>query len=272
MRAVRSVQFRLWRYWDNVLKALLFASLAARRPRRLRDREQGDVCVITATWNTADQLETLIRALERYSDPTPPLIVVDNASKDGTAELLRRHPEIQWIRLRRNWGHGLAVDLGVHAARTRTVVVMDVDAFPISTDWLESVTAPLRDGYTLAGALSSGYIHPCFMAIDRQRFLAGGHTFAASYSRRLRWKRRGQPAGWDAGQLISIRDDGEHFGLPPTSVRGPGALGTVFGDVVYHHFYSSRLAGPLMPDVIRSGVTPEISRHAWNEALAKYLS
>ncbi|MDC3402547.1 glycosyltransferase, partial [bacterium] len=236
----------------------------------MSEPEEAGITVVTVTWNTIRELQVLLRAVAVFTDQPVHLIVVDNASSDGTQEFLDQHPEIQVIRLRRNWGHGLALDAGVQAARTRFVVTLDVDAFPISSSWLACVIEPLTEGYSLAGAWSSGYVHPCFLAIERRRFLAGKHTFAASYSRRLRLRRRGDPRGWDAGKLITIRDPGPHFRIEATSVRGPSALGTVFGGVVYHHFYSTRLGTPV-EDVIRSGVTREISREAWIEAVGKYL-
>lgn len=271
IRATRSIRFRTKRFVGDLLQAVFFARLAWRR-RALADQEEMEgITVITVTWNTLEELKTLVRAISVYSSEPLHLIVVDNASDDGTSEFLSQRPEIEMIRLHRNWGHGLAMDLGVQAARTRFVVTLDVDAFPISDSWLPSVIQPLNDGYSLAGALSSGYIHPCFLAIERKRFLQGKHTFAASYSRRLRIWRPGYPKDWDAGKLITLRDPGPHLGIEPTSIRGPGALGTVFGGVVYHHFYSSRLTGTLTEDVIRSGVTPEISHEAWIEAVDRYL-
>ena len=244
--------------------------LAARTSGTVKAWFQG-VTIITVTWNTLPQLQALLRAVEQFTESSVKLIVVDNASSDGTQEFLHNHPELQSIVLKRNWGHGLALDTAMQATRTRFVVTLDVDAFPISGNWLQTVLEPLRGGYTLAGAFSSGYVHPCFMAIERNRFLKNKHTFAASYSRRLRVRRKGLPKGWDAGKLINLRDNGPHFHVDATSVRGPGALGTVFGEVVYHHFYSTRLEGNLTGDVIRSGVTPQISRQAWDEAIARYL-
>lgn len=270
-RAWHSLRFRSKKFVYDGRQALFAARLARRRRAALLEEVSEGVTIVTVTWNTLPQLQTLLRAVEHFTDSSVEIIVVDNASGDGTKEFLRGRPEIRSVELKRNWGHGLALDTAVQAARTRFVVTLDVDAFPISGDWLEMATKPLLGGYTLAGAYSSGYIHPCYLAIERKRFLEGKHTFAASYSRRLRLRRKGLPKGWDAGKLITLRDHGQHFRIDATSVRGPGALGTVFGGVVYHHFYSTRLTGSLTADVVRSGVTPEISREAWDEAVERYL-
>ena len=49
--------------------------------------------------------------------------------------------------------------------------------------------------------------------------------------------------------------------IEPTSVRGPGMIGTVFGDVVYHNFFSTH--GD--PASLHDGAL------AWQEAVAKYV-
>lgn len=271
-RAWRSLTFRRRRFVRELGQELFAARLAWRRRARLRDDVADGVTLVAVSWNSLELLQTMLRAVDRFTVVPLEIVIVDNASSDGTREYLARTRRVRTVLLRHNWGHGLALDAGVHAARTRYVVTLDIDAFPISRRWLAEVIEPLEAGCTLAGALSSGYIHPCFMAMERRRFLTEKHTFAASYHRRLRLtRRRGLPKGWDAGKLITLRDRGPHRGIPATSVRGPGALATVFGDVVYHHFYATRLAGTPTPDVIRSGVTPEISRAAWDEAVAQYL-
>lgn len=270
-RARKSARFRATRFNRDARRELFAAGLALRRRARLRDEISEGVTVVAVSWNTLPFLKTLLDALERFGDGSSRTLIVDNASTDGTHEFLLENPNVEVVTLQRNWGHGLALDAGVQAARTRYVVTLDIDAFPISDGWISAVIEPLERGCSLAGALSSGYIHPCFMAIERERFLRHKHTFAASYNRRLRIRRWGLPKDWDAGQLIAGRDPGPHHGIEPTSIRGPGALGTVFGGVVYHHFYSTRLEGTLTPDVVRSGVTPAISRDAWEEAVERYL-
>ncbi len=86
-----------------------------------------------------------------------------------------------------------------------------------------------------------------------------------------RW-RKGVTAGADgfrdAGEDISIRERAQ-FGpqathlIPVTSTRGPGLLGTVFGDVVYHNFFSTGYGG--------SSEWSDETTSAWTEAVAKYV-
>lgn len=238
--------------------------LAMRRPYSLRMRCDVQTSVVIASWNTRKYLEVALRAIHQYPMIGLKIVVVDNNSSDGSPEFVREnYPNVVLLELRRNVGHGLAVDFAIHKSRSEEVVVLDVDAFPISPEWQRVVLDPLRNGASLSGAGWCGYVHPSFMAIRRDFFLRQCHTFDASYTRSIRRRSVDWPEFWDAGQLISIRDSGLHFHVPPTSVRGPHALGVVFGNVVYHNFYSTQHPG--------SQVTQEMSDDAWSEAVQQYL-
>lgn len=231
-------------------------------------------------WNSLHLLQPTLAAVQRH---TPKkilrVIVVDNASTDGSQEWLRTQ-QVKAVRLDRNMGHGHAMDIGFLAARTRIVVALDVDAFPIADDWLERpVVALLRKGATVSGAHGGrvldqhtpgvpddyhrDFIHPCFLAMRLRRFVWRRHTFRSQHGtdRRL-----------DIGEAISEterRNGGALHPIDPTSIRGPGALGTVFGDVVYHNFYGVRHEHE-DTDIIE-GITAGESRQAWQEAVAKYV-
>ncbi len=94
------------------------------------------------------------------------------------------------------------------------------------------------------------------------RFLSRGHSF--SEIRNL----QGQIV-FDTGMLITQAETGFVSLIDPTSVRGPGPIGTVYGDAVYHNFYTTRLKTTKLPEL------QQISREAssaWGEAVNQYLS
>ncbi|MEA5361015.1 glycosyltransferase family 2 protein [Amycolatopsis sp., V23-08] len=87
----------------------------------------GRTTVVVATRNRAGELA---RTLTRLStlDPAPPVVVLDNASADGTAAVAVGFPGVRLIRLPRNLG-AAARTLGVLAAETPYVAFSDDDSW-----------------------------------------------------------------------------------------------------------------------------------------------
>src|SRR5215207_3340243 len=86
------------------------------------------VAVVIATRNRGPELlGTLTR--RRALDEQPPIMVVDNGSTDGTAELVRtRHPGVQVVGLRRNRG-GAARTVGARLVDSPYVAFSDDDSW-----------------------------------------------------------------------------------------------------------------------------------------------
>jgi glycosyltransferase involved in cell wall biosynthesis len=178
--------------------------------------------------------------------------------------------------LDRNEGHGRALDHGFLRARTRNVVALDVDAMPISPDWLPVLLSALDQGATVAGIKGAAhlnlilevqegwvcpdFVHPSCLAMRLRRFVYRRHTFRkAPIDGRLA----------DPGELIGVREREGLWFLQPTSVRGPGTLGQVHGEIVYHNGYGTRHRkhGTELVDGIPADEPPK----AWGEAVARYL-
>jgi glycosyltransferase involved in cell wall biosynthesis len=194
------------------------------------------------------------------------IIVVDNASRDRTRALLAAHPEVRSVRLPFNAGHDLALDLGFLLAETEFVVALDVDAFPLHDRWLEELLAPLDSGAEIAGArLNRRYVHPCCLAMRTRRFVERGHSFRGRY----RPREAGRDASGDIGELMSAAEPGRLHFFDPTSQRGPGDVGTVFGGLVYHNFYATRFAATTS-DVLDEHVRRDDAAAAWGEAVELY--
>ncbi|GAA4520001.1 glycosyltransferase [Actinoallomurus oryzae] len=86
------------------------------------------VTVVIATRNRRDELAHTLRRLRALPD-RPEIIVVDNASADGTAEAVRREfPGVRVLALRRNLG-AVARNLGVEEAHTPYVAFSDDDSW-----------------------------------------------------------------------------------------------------------------------------------------------
>src|ERR687892_390812 len=103
-----------------------------RAPARVR------VGVVIVNYNGAGFLDRSLEALARQSRPADRVIVVDNASTDGSAEGLERVlPAVEVIRLAENVGFAGANNVGVRAATDcEWVALLNPDAFP-EPDWLQ---------------------------------------------------------------------------------------------------------------------------------------
>jgi glycosyltransferase involved in cell wall biosynthesis len=244
-----------------------FVPLLRRRAyRRLPGLRAGEVTIVTVTWNSTDYLLVLLRLVRRWTTGNFGITVVDNASDDDLAETLRSQPRVRLVRFPFNVGHDLALDTGFLLAETEYVVALDVDAFPLRGDWLETLLAPLSAGYEISGArLNREYVHPCCLAMRTARFVERKHSFRSHYLPAA----EGRTASGDIGEEMSAREAGRLTFFDPTSQRGPGDVGTVFGDIVYHNFYSTRFR--TAPRGILDGVVGrDDPPQAWGEALDLY--
>lgn len=90
-----------------------------------------DLTVIVVSYNTGHLLEEAFAALERAAHGLQVhCIVVDNASRDGSVELLkRRFPHFRLIENRENVGFGRANNQALPHVRGRYVLLLNADAF-----------------------------------------------------------------------------------------------------------------------------------------------
>lgn len=88
-----------------------------------------DVSVIIVNWNTKLALESCIESIYKEAgDVEYEIIVIDNASSDGSAEMVRcRFPEAVLIVEQTNRGYAAAVNKGIGIARGRYVLVLNSD-------------------------------------------------------------------------------------------------------------------------------------------------
>ncbi|MFG3496570.1 glycosyltransferase family 2 protein [Streptomyces sp. NPDC047928] len=90
-----------------------------------------EACRTTVVVITHDRRDQVTRTLDRLAElpERPPVIVVDNASRDGTAEAVaRRHPHVTVLGSARNLG-AAGRNLGVRHARTPFVAFSDDDSW-----------------------------------------------------------------------------------------------------------------------------------------------
>ncbi len=117
-----------------------------------RTQEDLDVVAVVVTWNRAELLERVLRAVDQQTVPPSRVLVVDNASTDETPELLTRLTEelevrIEVTRLARNSGGAGGFHAGIERASAGApdlLWLMDDDGLP-PPDCLESLVARRGD-------------------------------------------------------------------------------------------------------------------------------
>jgi glycosyltransferase involved in cell wall biosynthesis len=81
------------------------------------------------------------------------ILIVDDGSSDGTPDLMRelqkRHAQLRYMRLRRNYGKSTALQAGFERARGRRIVLMDADGQDRPEE-IPALLAALEGGLDLA--------------------------------------------------------------------------------------------------------------------------
>jgi len=102
-------------------------------------RTLGGISVSVCNYNGAAHLQPCLDALRAQTRPFDELLVVDNASSDGSAALVReRYPEARLIELAENRGPCPARNAGLREARHGWVLLVDNDAV-LAPDVLEKL-------------------------------------------------------------------------------------------------------------------------------------
>ncbi|HLI51722.1 MAG TPA: glycosyltransferase family 2 protein, partial [Thermomicrobiaceae bacterium] len=102
------------------------------------------VDVIVPTLNGWSYLETCLAALCRQTFRDFRVIVVDDGSTDGTAQLVQQQfPEVVVYRFARNRGLAAAINAGIRAGQSELVAFLNNDTEPES-DWLGELVSCLE--------------------------------------------------------------------------------------------------------------------------------
>jgi rhamnopyranosyl-N-acetylglucosaminyl-diphospho-decaprenol beta-1,3/1,4-galactofuranosyltransferase len=123
------------------------------------------VCAIVVTYNRVELLRECLTALERQSRPVDRILVIDNASSDGTPDVVRaEHPSAELLELGENRGGAGGFHEGTRRAYDEGfdwLWLMDDDTIPTETALAELLAAPAKlDGLARPLVLASKVVMP----------------------------------------------------------------------------------------------------------------
>ncbi len=86
------------------------------------------VSIISVDYNQAEVSCEMLESLKRITYPNIEVIVVDNASKNGTGEIIKyQHPWIQFIQSNTNGGFAAENNQGIRIAKGKYILLLNND-------------------------------------------------------------------------------------------------------------------------------------------------
>ncbi len=138
-----------------------------------------DVSVIVLNYNGQHWLERCLTAIQAQPSGNKELILVDNASTDGSVELVReRFPDVRLLALDRNFGFAGGNNAGARIAGGRYLAFLNNDTVP-QPGWLNALKAPLeRDPVVALTTSRIVYLHdPSVIDSAGDGYLRAGGAF-----------------------------------------------------------------------------------------------
>jgi GT2 family glycosyltransferase len=177
------------------------------------------LAVVIVSFNVRDELDACLASFVGHTDPFPTTVtVVDNASSDGTPDMLRRKwPSAQIIQTGENVGFARANNIGIRATSSEFVLLLNPDTLvpPGSIQVLVRALATRTDA-AVAGPrlkdergfpeLSFGWtISP--LGELRQKIVGGLHHRRVRWVVRMvdRWSRVPGEREWVSGAALLVR-------------------------------------------------------------------
>jgi GT2 family glycosyltransferase len=143
------------------------------------------ISIVIVNYNGSCHLEECLQALIENTDVAFEVIVVDNASTDGSAtNLIGRYPGVRVIESDINLGYARGVNLGAHHALGSYLAILNMDIV-VSKNWLSPLIEFL-DGHPDAGAVAPRIM--LYESSDRINALGQNvHITGLGFNRKLNW-------------------------------------------------------------------------------------
>ncbi len=167
------------------------------------------VSVIIPIWNGSEYLNACLDSLIAHDYPIFEIIAVDNASVDGSAELIaRRYPQVRLIRNAVNLGFAGGCNAGLKAAHGDILVLLNQDTI-VQPGWLQALVKALQK--TKIGVVGCKMLYPDGRTIQH----AGGwiewplglaHHYGQGEQDKGQWD-ESRPVDYVTGAAMAFRRD-----------------------------------------------------------------
>lgn len=210
--------------------------------------------IIIPTFNKKELLLQCLDSIEAHTSFPYEVIVVDDASSDGTSEALRRRRKVRLAVHADNAGFAGSVNTGLMMAKGRTVLVLNNDVL-VTENWLSNMLDCLNSGPDI-GAVGpvTNYIGGEQQIDVPYRDIADMWEFAANHNRKdpQRWRRTDRLVGFcllmkretmmrtgyfDEGYRVGNYEDDDWM----IRLRLQGMKLMIAGDAFIHHFGSETM-------------------------------
>lgn len=118
--------------------------------------------LVIVSYNSRQCIQACLESLQAQADDAAEIVVVDNASADGSADYIAAaFPQVRLIRSRENLGFGGGNNLGARAASGEFLIFLNPDT-TVGPGWLAPLIQPLRDDRSV------GFATPKILLATRQ--------------------------------------------------------------------------------------------------------
>lgn len=140
--------FALIVFIQFVYYVFIFGKFAYSKPQKSTPKRI-PVSVIVCAKNEEENVKAFVPLLAEQDYPDFEVVLIDDASSDGTAELFegfeKQYPNVRLVKVENNeafWGNKkFALTLGIKAARKEYLLFTDADCHPASNQWIKEMTS-----------------------------------------------------------------------------------------------------------------------------------
>lgn len=144
------------------------------------------VSVVIVNYNSGRLLARCLAHLDRQTVTPERVLVVDNASTDGSGALIDTSRQVTVIRAGKNLGFAAGNNFALSVCATPLVVLLNPDAFP-EPDWLEKLltAAEKNPGCAMFGSRLLSAEQPSLLDGDGDHYHVSGAVWREGHMRRV---------------------------------------------------------------------------------------